>query len=109
VLQEKWIYDALVSMIQAEIVHVLQDNWISDALAPMIQAEIVHMLQDNWIHDDLVPMTQAETAHVPQDEKLNENAADGGIHCSVCVSEKRGALVPRQSRKNDLPRSTWSF
>ena len=88
---------------------MLQEKWIYDALVSMIQAEIVHMLQDNWIHDDLVPMTQPETAHVPQDEKLNVNAADGGIHCSGCVSEKRGALVPIQRRKADLPRSTWSF
>ena len=88
---------------------MLQENWISDALVPMIQAEIVHVLQENWIYDVLVPMIQAEIVHVPQDEMLNESAADGGTHCSGYVSAKRGALVPNRRRKNDLPRSTWSF
>ena len=67
------------------------------------------MLQEYWISDALVPMIQAEIVHVPQDEMLTESAADGGTHCSGCVSAKRGALVPCRRRKTDLPRSTWSF
>ena len=38
-------------MIPAEIVHVLQDNWIYDDLVPMIQAEIVHVPQDEKLNE----------------------------------------------------------